>query len=124
VKEMKLIYRGIQYDEKDRAAMPSNTGINSKDIVYRGNSPKARVNLKFIWLKYIKQLFSYPKSEVIFDPLTFWYEYQKQFLEDMWRDDREMLDRAWNLTIEIEQAQALKAQQKTKFKYRGVTYYR
>jgi hypothetical protein len=123
VKEMKLTYRGIQYDEKDRAIAPSTKGINNKKIIYRGNFLKAKVNLKFLWLKYIKQLFSFPKSEVIFDPIAFWYEYQRQFLEDMWcSDDRETLDRAWDLTLQIDRAKALKTEQKTKLKYRGVTY--
>ena len=96
-----------------------------KDIVYRGNSLKNRINPKFPWLKYVKQLFQNSESRPVFDPITFWYEHKRKFLADCWRlDDMERLDAAWDLTLQIEKSKAFKRKQKTKLKYRGVTYYR
>jgi Domain of unknown function (DUF4278) len=121
---MKLIYRGIRYNEKNQN-ITTSAAVNSKDIVYRGNSLKARINPKFPCLQYIKQLFSLPGTQPTFDPIAFWYDHKRQFLEDLWCfDHTEKLEQSWNLTLQIEQAKALKAKQKTKLKYRGVTYYR
>ncbi len=122
---MKLTYRGVQYSEKSEQLSTSTSKIRKKEIIYRGNSPQAIIKPQFPWLKYIRQLFKTSETQPIFDPITFWYNHKRQFLEDIWRsDDTEKLDRAWNLTLQIEQTTALKAKQKTKLKYRGVTYYR
>lgn len=137
---MKLTYRGIQYNEENQK-ITTSAAVNKKDIIYRGNSPKARINPRFPWLKYIKQLFSLPGTQPVFDPITFWYDHKRQFLEDLWcSDDTEKLNHAWNLTLQIEQTKVLKAKQKSgatpmskthlgnahqdKLKYRGVTYYK
>lgn len=122
---MKLIYRGVQYneDKQDSSALISET--TNKEIIYRGNSSKGRINPKFPWLRYVKQLFHKSESRPIFDPITFWYNHKREFLEDCWHlDDVEKLDRAWDLTIQIERAKGLNSRQKTKLKYRGVTYYK
>ncbi len=120
---MKLTYRGVEYKEENQNFL---TEIN-KEIIYRGNSPKARINPKFPWFRYIKQLFHTSKSKPVFDPITFWYEHKREFIEDCWfSGDVKKLDRAWDLTLQIERTKALqsKHKQKTKLKYRGVTYYR
>ena len=120
---MKLTYRGVQYSNKNQH---HRALINeaSKEIIYRGNSPQARINPDFPWLKYIKQLFSRSESKPIFDPVTFWYNHKREFIEDCWYlGDIEKLNLAWNLTIQIERAK-LKSQQKIELKYRGVTYYK
>ena len=118
---MKLTYRGVHYQEKQNFSTIT-VPLENKEIIYRGNSPKARINPKFPWLNYIKQLFRQSKSRPILDPITFWYEHKRKFIEECWlSDDVEKLDRAWDLTLQIERT---KAAQKTKMKYRGVTYYR
>ena len=120
---MKLTYRGIPYNE-DRS-VSTIAPIENREIIYRGNSSKARINPRFPWLGYIKQLFNKSETKPVFDPITFWYDHKREFIEDCWHlDDIEKLDRAWNLTLQIEQTKALKPQQKTQLKYRGVTYYR
>ena len=122
---MKLTYRGVQYKEKNQCLLTSLVDARKKEIVYRGNSAKARINPKFPWLRYIKQLFYKSEVKPIFDPITFWYNHKREFLQDcLYLDDLDRLDRAWDLTIKIEKTQVLKSQQKTKLKYRGVTYYR
>ena len=120
---MKLTYRGIQYDEKDRNSLIS-AGIANKEIIYRGNSSKAGINPVFPLMKYIKHLFSKPSSKTVFDPIAFWYEHKREFLEYCWCLDQIELDRCWDLTLQAARTKALKSQQKTELKYRGVTYYR
>lgn len=120
---MKLIYRGIPYNDKNRRVSIIPSVVN-QEIVYRGNSSKARINPKFPWLKYIKQLFQ-SESKPVFDPITFWYNHKREFVKDCWYlSNAEKLELAWDLTLKIERAKALKSKQKTKLKYRGVTYYR
>lgn len=121
---MKLIYRGVEYNE---ANLYRSTLIEAskKEIVYRGNSPRGKINPNFPWSRYIKQLFSKPEIKQIFDPITFWYNHKREFLQDCWYlDDIEKLEQAWDLTLKIEIARELKSKQKIKLKYRGVTYYR
>ena len=43
---MKLTYRGIQYDEKNRNSLIS-AGIADKEIIYRGNTLEAGISPKF-----------------------------------------------------------------------------
>lgn len=120
---MKLTYRGVPYDEEHQALIAPAVTVENREIIYRGNSLKARINPKFPWLKYIKQLFHKSESR-LFDPITFWYNHKREFIQDCWHLDHvEKLDRAWNLTLQVERSKALK-QQKTKLKYRGVTYYK
>ena len=121
---MKLTYRGIQYNEsKNFCALTLET--NNKEIIYRGNSSKGRINPKFPWLDYTKQLFFNPKSKPIFDPIAFWYVRKREFLEECWHfGDIDRLNIAWNITIQIEKNKALRSKPKTKLKYRGVTYYK
>ena len=117
---MKLIYRGIPYNE-DRSVsiIPP---IVDREIVYRGNSSKARINPKFPWWKYIKQLFQ-SESKSVLDPITFWYNHKREYIKDCWYlSNTEKLELVWDLTTQIEQAKALKPKQ-NKLKYRGVTYY-
>lgn len=122
---MKLTYRGIQYNEEKRDISASAVAVEKKELIYRGNSSKARINPRFPWLKYIQQLFNKSKSQSVFDPITFWYDHKRQFLKDcLHLDDIEKLNRAFDLTLQIERAKATKPKQKTKLKYRGVTYYR
>lgn len=122
---MKLTYRGIQYSEDKQHSSALISATTNKEIIYRGNSPKARINPNFPWLRYINQLLHRSESKPIVDPITFWYDHKREFLKDCWRlSDLAKLDRAWNLTIQIERAKALKSKQKTKLKYRGVTYYK
>ncbi len=122
---MKLTYRGVEYNEVNPYRSTSLIEARKKEIVYRGNSPGGQINPKFPWLKYIKQLFSKPKIKQIFDPITFWYNHKREFLQDCWcLDDVEKLELAWDLTLKIEIARELKRKQKVKLKYRGVTYYR
>ena len=122
---MKLTYRGVQYsEEKPKLSTPA-TVIGNKDIIYRGNSLKARINPKFPWLKYLKQLFRNSESRPVFDPITFWYDHKRKFIEHCWHVEYlEKLDRCWDLNLQIEQPKALEQKQKIKLKYRGVTYYR
>ena len=122
---MKLTYRGVQYSEEIKQLSTSATTIGKKEIIYRGNSPTVRINPKFPWIKYIQQLFHQSESRPVFDPITFWYNHKREFIEDCWfLDDVERLNCAWNLTLQIERTKALKPKQKVKLKYRGVTYYR
>ncbi|MEM9508966.1 MAG: DUF4278 domain-containing protein [Cyanobacteria bacterium P01_E01_bin.35] len=122
---MKMTYRGVEYNEENRCLLTSTVAKSKQEIVYRGNSPKARLNPKFPYLKYLKQLFRKSEVKPIFDPITFWYNHKREFVEDCWNlDNVEKLNLAWDLTRKIEQAKALKLKQKTKLKYRGVTYYR
>ena len=123
---MKLTYRGIQYDETKDLSRSLATP-ESKEIIYRGNSFPARISPKFPWLRYIKQLFPTAESKPVFDPITFWYNHKREYIRDCWYlSDLEQLKLAWDLTLKIERAKALKAKPKTKtkLKYRGVTYYR
>lgn len=118
VEPMKLTYRGVHYQEKNSTVV---VPAESREIIYRGNSSKARINPKFPWIGYIKQLFNQSKS--IIDPISFWYDHRRKFIENCWlSDDVENLDRAWDLTLQIERNKASKP--KTQLKYRGVTYYR
>jgi hypothetical protein len=127
---MKLTYRGIQYDEKDRNSLIS-AGIADKKIIYRGNTLEAGINSKFPLIKFIKQLFNKPKANAVFNPIAFWYNHKREFLEYCWCLDQieldyapRSLDRCWDLTLQAERTKALKSHQKTELKYRGVTYYR
>lgn len=118
---MKLTYRGVQYSEA-----PKLTTLTAKnqEIIYRGNSSKARINPKFPWSKYFKQLFNKSESKPVYDPITFWYDHKREFVESCWLlDNVEQLNYCWYLTQRIGQDK-LRSQQKTKLKYRGVTYYR
>jgi hypothetical protein len=117
---MQLTYRGIPYREKV-TQLPTPASEN-QEIIYRGNSPQASLNPKFPWLKYIQQLFNKSPDKPVFDPITFWYNHKRQFLEDCWDKDKiQQLHHAWNLSIKSDKA--LPAKPKTQFKYRGVTYY-
>ncbi len=122
---MKLTYRGVQYQEENPSFSASAVGIPNQELIYRGNCLKARINPKFPWLNYIKQLFGKSESKPVFDPIRFWYDHKRKFLENCWfLAEVEKLDRAWDLTLQTERTKALKPKQKTKLKYRGVTYYR
>ena len=123
---MKLTYRGVQYSEKDLYPLTLMSKTSNREIIYRGNSPQARLNPKFPYLAYIKQLLPNSESKSIIDPIAFWYRHRREFAEDCWRLDSnlEKLDLAWKLTIRIEKAKALKSSQKIQLKYRGVTYYK
>ncbi len=122
---MKLTYRGVQYKEEKRNFSSSVIEARNKEIIYRGNSPRARINPEFPWIKYIKQLFLNSESRPVLDPITFWYDHKRNFIKDCWlTDDLEKLERAWNLTLQLERTKASKQKHKTKLKYRGVTYYR
>ena len=123
---MKLTYRGVQYSEEIFPTSQSATPLANKNIVYRGNSPQGRmINTRFPLVPYIKQLFYKSESKPVFDPITFWYNRQRAFLDDcLLADNLEKLNRCWNLTKQSEFSKALKPKQKTKLKYRGVTYYR
>ncbi|GAB4530987.1 MAG: hypothetical protein Tsb0014_14170 [Pleurocapsa sp.] len=117
---MQLTYRGIPYREKV-TQLPTTS--ENQEIIYRGNSPQALLNPKFPWLKYIQQLFNKSQNKPILDPIAFWYNHKRQFLEDCWlRDNVKQLHHAWSLSIKPNQA--LQAKPKTQLKYRGVTYYR
>ena len=120
---MKLTYRGRHYDEKDQNYLASAATAKNK-IIYRGNSLSADISPKFPWMKYIKQLLSKPRANAVFDPIAFWYDHKREFLEACWYLENKELDRCWDLTLQIEQTKALKSRQKVKLKYRGVTYYR
>ena len=122
---MKLTYRGVQYQEENQNSTTLVVPTGNKEIIYRGNSPRAITNPKFPWLRYIKQLFNKSDSRPVFDPITFWYDHKREFLEDCWlSEDVTKLDRAWDLTLQIESTTGLKSQQQIKLKYRGVTYYK
>ena len=123
---MKLNYRGVRYNNEENPYLSTSpVETKKKEIVYRGHSLRARINPKFPWISYIKQLFYQSEVKPIFDPITFWYDHKREFLNDCWNlDDVEKLDRAWDLTIQIERAKTFKPKPKIKLKYRGVTYYR
>ena len=122
---MKLTYRGVEYSEKKQHSLTSIVETSNKEIIYRGNSPQGRINPNFPWLGYIKQLFKKSESKPILDPIAFWYNHKREFIEDCWRfGDIEKLNIAWNLTIQIEKDKALGLKPKTQLKYRGVTYYK
>jgi hypothetical protein len=119
---MKLTYRGVRHTEESSQFL---TAVKNKEITYRGNSPKARINPKFPGFKYVKQLFNKSDSRPVFDPITFWYDHKREFIEVCWRiDDVKRLNEALNVTLQIERTEALTQKQKTQLKYRGVTYYR
>ena len=120
----RLVYRGIEYQEPV-SLLTLTTASDDKELIYRGNSPQPRINLRFSWFPYIKQLFSKSEAKPILDPISFWYNRQREFIQDCWNldDEVEKLNRSWSLTQKIELATALKAKPKTKLKYRGVTYY-
>lgn len=120
---MKLTYRGRQYEENKQNYLASVYTTKS-GIIYRGNSFEASINPKFPWIKYIKQLLNKPRANAVFDPIAFWYDHKREFLEACWCLDSKELNRCWDLTLQIERNKALKSQQKVKLKYRGVTYYR
>ncbi|MEL6786714.1 MAG: DUF4278 domain-containing protein [Cyanobacteria bacterium J06607_15] len=122
---MKLTYRGVQYSEKKPLLLSPSLETVDQEIIYRGNSRLGRINPNFPWLGYVKQLFHRSESRPIVDPIKFWYNHKREFIEECWHlDNREKIALTWNLTIRIERAKALKSQQKTKLKYRGVTYYK
>ena len=121
---MKLTYRGIRYGEAKQHSSAVVKTIK-KEIIYRGNSPQARIKPNFPWSKYVIQLSQGFKSKPIFDPIAFWYNHKREFVEECWRfSDIDRLSNAWNLTIQIERDKALKSKPKTQLKYRGVTYYK
>ena len=120
---MKLTYRGIQYDEKTQNSLTS-ADVTKTGIIYRGNSFEAAISPKFPWIKYVKQLMNKSRSQTVFEPIVFWYNHKRDFLEVCWYLDNKELNRCWDLTLQIEKTKAFKSQQKTKLKYRGVTYYR
>lgn len=121
---MNLTYRGVKYNQGKQERSTSVVAIKEPKIIYRGNSPKAITNPKFPWLKYIKQLFGMSESRLL-DPIAFWYNHKREFIKDCWYlDEVEKLQLAWDLTLQIERAKTQKSKQKTKLKYRGVTYYR
>ena len=120
---MKLTYRGVQYSETLQSTPV--TVKENQEIIYRGNSSKARINPKFPWFEYFQQLFNKSESKPVYDPITFWYNHKRKFIKDCWLiDDVEQLNYCWYLTQQIEHHQLLHSKQKIKLKYRGVTYYR
>ena len=121
---MKLTYRGVQYSEENQQLLASGVDTVDKEIIYRGNSRLGKIKPNFPWAGYIKQLFDRSESEPIFDPIAFWYNQKRDFIEECWHlDNREKIAIAWNLTIRQERAK-LKPKQKTSLKYRGVIYYK
>ncbi|HHP7231090.1 MAG TPA: DUF4278 domain-containing protein [Xenococcaceae cyanobacterium] len=121
---MNLTYRGVKYSEESPKLTTATTTVENPEIIYRGNTLKAKIQPRFPWLKYIQQLFNKSESQPVRDPITFWYDHKKAFLISCWHlDDRERLERCWNLTLKIEQAKAWQQKPKTQLKYRGVTYY-
>ncbi|MBE9047301.1 DUF4278 domain-containing protein [Pleurocapsales cyanobacterium LEGE 10410] len=118
---MKLTYRGVEYSNVPK---PQVVRAGNQEIIYRGNSSKARITPKFPWFRYLKQLFNSSEPKPVYDPITFWYEHKRKFVEDCWLlDDVEQLNYCWYLTQQIERNK-LRSRQKIKLKYRGVTYYR
>lgn len=121
---MTLTYRGVRYPE-DHHEIALATPAIKKEMIYRGVPLKPRCNPKFPWLSYIKQLLRKSESRPVLDPITFWYNHKRKFVEDCWRlDDLEKLEQAWDLTVHAESVEVAKTKPKTKLKYRGVTYYR
>jgi len=122
---MKLTYRGVRYSEKAPQISTSATILTKKKIIYRGNSPKGKINPRFPLMQYLKQIFRKSKSRPFFDPITFWYDHKREFLDDcLLSENLEKLDRSWHLTTPSEIKQALTTKQKTKLTYRGIIYYR
>ena len=122
---MRLTYRGVQYGEEKQYSSALIAETVNKQIVDRGNYPQAKINPKFPWLAYVKQLIYSSKSKPILDPIAFSYNYKREFIEECWHlDNTEKLVLALNLTIQIERAKNSQSRQKTKLKYRGVTYYK
>ena len=122
---MKLIYRGVGYNEANSYLATSLVEARKREIIYRGNSPIGQINPKFPYLSYFKQLFLRSKVKLVGDPITFWYNHKRKFLQDCWHlDEIEKLELAWDLTLKIERDRQLKPKQQIKLKYRGVTYYR
>lgn len=122
---MKLTYRGVQYSEKTPQISPAAPTLTKKKVIYRGNSPKGRIDPRFPLMQYIKQIFHKSESKPVFDPITFWYDHKRKFLDDcLVSENLEKLDRCWHLKTSSEIKQALETKQKIKLKYRGVTYYR
>ena len=120
-----MTYRGIKYQESKQDLRGLTLETDRKEIVYRGNSFKGKISPKFPWRNYIRQFFSQSESKPIFDPITFWYDRKREFLEDCWHfGDLKKLNLAWNSTIQIERDKALESKPKTRLKYRGVTYYK
>lgn len=120
---MKLVYRGVEYNDVN----PNSTSvaIKNQEVIYRGNSSKAKINPKFPWLKYIKQLLYKSQSKPVLDPITFWYNHRREFLENCWYSDIvKKLERSWSLTLQIERTKTVASKLKTQLKYRSVTYYR
>ena len=121
---MKLTYRGVRYRE-DSHLLTSIAETISAEITYRGNSPQGRIKPNFPWLKYVMQPFRKSETRPILNPTTFWYNHKREFIADCWYlADVNKLDRAWNLTVQLEILRALKSKPKVKLKYRGVTYYK
>lgn len=120
---MKPTYREVRHSE-DSHFLTLLAETTNKEITYRGNSPKGRIKPGFPWLKYTKQLFIKSDTRIL-NPTTFWYNHKREFIADCWYlADIDKLDRAWNLTIQLEMLKTLKSQPKVKLKYRGVTYYK
>ena len=118
-------YSGIVVFLKKAVARKTAIKPYNLEIVYRGNSLSVGINPKFPWIKYyIKYLLSKSSEKTVFEPIAFWYDHKKEFLEDCRCLDNSKRDRYGDLTLQIEKDKALKSQQKTKLKYRGVTYYR
>ena len=122
---MKLTYRGVQYQEENQNFSTLRIPEGNNEIIYRGNSTRGRINPRFPWVQYIKQLFYKSGSRQVFDPIAFWYNHKRKFIEDCWfSEDIKQLDRAWNLTLQIDSKTKLKSKQKIQLKYRGVIYYK
>lgn len=120
---LKLTYRGVPYSEEVAGVLIS-AELETDRIIYRGNSVKGKINPRFPWLKYIKQLFNKSESRPIFDPITVWYNHKREFLDNcLYHADVEQLERCWTLTSKIELRKALTAKHKARLRYRGVTYY-
>jgi len=121
---VKFTYRGVRYSE-DSHLLALIAETIEREITYRGNSPKGRIKPNFPLLKYVKQLFRKSETKPVLDPITFWYNHKREFIADCWYlADVNKLDRAWNLTVQLEILRALKSKPKVKLKYRGVTYYK
>ncbi|ELS03523.1 hypothetical protein Xen7305DRAFT_00032470 [Xenococcus sp. PCC 7305] len=122
---MKLTYRGVQYSEETPQISQPATTLANKRIIYRGHSPKGKINPRFPLISYIKQLFNKSEVRPVYDPITFWYDHKREFLDDcLASENLDKLDRCWGLITKTELSQALQAKKKIKLKYRGVTYYR
>ena len=121
---MKLTYRGVQYGEENQQLLASSVENADEEIIYRGNSRFGSINPNFPWSGYVKQLVCRSEFKPIFNPIAFWYDHRREFIENCWHlDNREKIAIAWSLAVRTERAK-LKPKQKTKLKYRGVTYYK